>query len=106
MHALSPQGLTLFAWLAEAHDGRDARRIEPQWVCRPVPVWPPERPPRRTPPPDPASAGPPVIADPMVKRSVLRVPPAGTPRRPAPGRDPRPRWTLRSPNAASRRDGH
>lgn len=103
-HALAPQGVTLGTWLAETLDGSDARRIEQPWVCRPVPVWPPERPPRKTPPADPAPAGPPMIADPMVKRSVLRVPPAAAPRRPSPARDPRPRWTLRSPHAASRPD--
>ncbi|MEU8007189.1 SMI1/KNR4 family protein [Catellatospora sp. NPDC049111] len=102
-HALAPQGLTLADWLAETHDGSEARKIEQPWVCRPSPVWPPMRPPRRLPPADPTPTGPPEIAANLRKRSAVRIPPTAAPRRPAPGRDPRPRWSL-SPDAAPRRD--
>ncbi|GAB4051045.1 SMI1/KNR4 family protein [Catellatospora paridis] len=90
-HVLAPQGLTLAEWLVEAHDGRDARRIEPQWVCKPKPVWPPERRPRRVPRADDiAPAGPPAVAAPLTRRTTQRQwPPAHVPPRPALGRDPR-----------------
>ncbi|WP_144123957.1 SMI1/KNR4 family protein [Catellatospora sichuanensis] len=38
-HAPTPQGLNLAEWLAEAYDGRESRKIVPQWVCKPLPPW-------------------------------------------------------------------
>ncbi|GIG00850.1 SMI1/KNR4 family protein [Catellatospora citrea] len=90
-HALALQGLTLADWLAEAHDGRDARGIESQWVCKPKPVWPPERRPRRVSrADDTAPDGPPEVATPLTRRATQRQwPPTRVPPRPAPGGDPR-----------------
>ncbi len=90
-HARAPQGLTLADWLVETHDGSDARSIEPQWVCKPKPVWPPERRPRRVPRADStAPAGPPAVATPLTRRITRRQwPPPPVQPRPAPGRDTR-----------------
>lgn len=79
-HALAPQGLDLAGWLAETHDGGEARRIEQPWVCRPRPVWPPERPPRRAPTVDPVPSGRPEIAADLLKRTAVRARPAAAPR--------------------------